>query len=203
LWGDSFAAHLAPGLVRNSGNFDANVIQFTTSGCPPIFGFETPSNKDCVRFNETARDVIAKSNADTVVLSARWTYYLYAEDPKLKNLQETISWIISQGKNVVVIGQTPNFEFARPDDFYRTTKSDRAEVAPVDYLTAGIRAHSVGASVIDPFPFFCERTTCRIMDNRGNYWFWDSGHLSAAGSTYLIGRITEALNRAGGRRVGR
>ena len=39
VWGDSFAAHYFPGILRDEARIDADVLQYTFAGCPPILSY--------------------------------------------------------------------------------------------------------------------------------------------------------------------
>ena len=58
LWGDSFAAHYVPGLKRHAGQVRADILEYTLSACPPVFGFDTMSTPACGAFNDHVVDVI-------------------------------------------------------------------------------------------------------------------------------------------------
>src|SRR6202022_2936562 len=58
LWGDSYAAHYVPGIVDMSAAASADVLQYTASACPPIFGFYTGGRPNCEDFNENLPNII-------------------------------------------------------------------------------------------------------------------------------------------------
>ena len=70
LWGDSFAAHYAPGIVKNKDSINANVIQYTSAGCPPILSYYSYKIPLCSQFNAHALDLIKDYRIKTVVLGS-------------------------------------------------------------------------------------------------------------------------------------
>jgi hypothetical protein len=82
LWGDSFAMHLAQGII--SSNPDVKLVQLTNSACGPFFDIAPLSQKytkkwaeSCLDFNGQVRNFI-KSNSTVkyVVISSPLSQYL-------------------------------------------------------------------------------------------------------------------------------
>jgi hypothetical protein len=71
--GDSFAAHYVPGIQRNAGRIDADVVQYTFAGCPPILSYFSYARVGYTRFNKKVLDIIRSEHIDTVVIAPRWT----------------------------------------------------------------------------------------------------------------------------------
>ncbi len=62
----------------------------------------------------------------------------------------------------------------------------------IDEVVAGFN----GAVAIDPKPLFCDAAGCATHDDSGGLYFRDAGHLTNAGSDFLIGRAKEQLLQA-------
>lgn len=182
LWGDSFAAHYTPGLIRDSAARDVDVLQYTFAGCPPVLAFNSLSRVGCLISNARVPDMVGRLHIDTVVLAARWT------DAPLRTLQrlpETIAALKAHGAQVYIIGQSPEF---------------MADVQRIDYLTDQhgapvgrwrisfdpainrlLATESTGAQFIDPLASLCAGDLCPYR--QGKVWLYgDYGHFSAAGS---------------------
>lgn len=100
VWGDSYAMHLVPGLVRVAS--DRGLVQATKSSCGPFPGltpvrpelgrghsFAAPWIGQCAAFNASVLDWLARHpEVETVVLSSLLTQYL--DDSKYE-LQRTAS----------------------------------------------------------------------------------------------------------------
>ncbi|WP_085617695.1 MULTISPECIES: acyltransferase family protein [unclassified Pseudomonas] len=133
IWGDSYAMHSVPGLVR-SQNIDLR--QATLSACPPFIGSSpyNPKNpypqkiKNCIAFNDKVLQFIKEHDEiKTVILGASFAGYANVGGklsvrqqngsdnliidtglPNLKkDIKNTIDEIRATGKNVVVISTTP------------------------------------------------------------------------------------------------
>jgi hypothetical protein len=116
LWGDSFAASYAYGFFAiRSSNF--NVLQYTFSLCPPTLGYEA-SRSDCASFNSNVENVIKRFNIDTVIMAANWDYYLRRRKTRYEDIEQTEKKLTALGVKVLLIGQSPSFAFAYPDEYF-------------------------------------------------------------------------------------
>jgi len=187
LWGDSFAAHYLPGLMKNANALSRNIVQYTFAGCPPILSYASYARPGCHGFNANVFNVIDQYRIDTVVMSARWDEL---RQRGLSGLKETVERLGARGITVYVLGQSPMFGF---------------DVAVLDYRAAGARADgraswlvafdrrendllrsaSGGAVFIDPLPAFCRDAACAYRSKEG-LLFSDYGHLSDLGSDYAV-----------------
>lgn len=187
LWGDSFAAHYAPGLVRNAGALSHDVLQYTFAGCPPILAYGSNAKPGCRAFNARVPELVREQGIDTVVLAARWDLV----PPRiLADLPDTIARLKRAGVGVVVIGSSPVFAFdvavlaargagARPDG---TAAWYAGPGHPTAAAMAGLTA---GATLIDPRPAFCDGPLCRYRA-QGTDLFVDVGHFSPEGSDRAV-----------------
>ncbi len=193
LWGDSYAAHYVPGLVRNAPALTHAVLQYTFAGCPPLLAYRSRAKPGCGDFNAHAFDVIRAYGVTHVVLAARWDL-LSART--LAGLPDTLARLAALGVSVSVIGPSPLFAFdvavlsardagARPD-------GSAAWFARVD--DPAIRRLSAGAGFIDPLPTFCDGALCRYRAE-GTDLFLDTGHLSRAGSERAVRAYFPLLRR--------
>jgi peptidoglycan/LPS O-acetylase OafA/YrhL len=189
LWGDSFAAHYAPGIVINKDNIDANVIQYTSAGCPPILSYYSYKIPLCSQFNAHALDLIKDYDVKTVVLSARWDLLAHRGTA---DLHETIAKVRALGADVFVIGEPPEFGLDVQSLGYRLR-----DVPPIDGSSSwkianfnpaiddGLRAQAADAVLIEPIKELCEGDMCPYRIN-GSFVYTDYGHFSAEGSDYAV-----------------
>ncbi len=73
LWGDSHAAHLAPG-IRALG-VPAGFAQFTATSCPPVLGYAARGRPHCRRLNDWVLGWVKAHRPHTVLLAAAWPHY--------------------------------------------------------------------------------------------------------------------------------
>jgi len=189
LWGDSFAAQYLPGILRDHARINADVLQYTFAGCPPILTYHSYARFGCAMSNSRVPELVSHEKIDTVVMSARWSD---TPDRELRNLHATIQLLRHQGVRVIVFGQSPQF---------------LADVQQIDYLS-GNRHRPVGAEwpvavedrlnrevaeqvaigggeFINPISKMCRGKWCKYRDGK-DYLFEDFGHFSAAGSLVAV-----------------
>jgi len=106
LWGDSFAAQYVPGIEDNAASMTPDILQYTASSCPPVFGFYTFANVRCREFNHHVLQIVRSFNIRGVM--ARWENafkrYLDASE-----IASTVLKLRNLGLDAYVIGQSPMF----------------------------------------------------------------------------------------------
>lgn len=184
VWGDSFAAHLMPGLTDELGD-RFQTIQFTAGGCPPVLGVSLANRPHCRAFNDRALAEIARLKPDVVLVSARWDLYT-PRTIAAADIRATLTRISEIGTRVVAIGASPAFDFASPYDYvYRTGRQEaRANVTPVMLD---------GVTVFDPASLFCKERLCRLVGDEG-FLFFDGGHYSVEGSRQVARALAASLD---------
>ncbi len=199
VWGDSFAAHLVPGLQAAAAEA-MEVVQITASACPPVIGFKPVSRPACAAFNDAAVAAIERTRPDVVVLSGRWELYP-GQRLSLDLLQATLDRVGRTGAKVLVVGHAPTFDFDHPyDAVYRSGRATAAANGPSrSVLPLGLIA---GASVIDPMAVLCAARECPLKDDAG-WRYFDGGHLSVAGSRLMATALGPRIGMLARERTGR
>ena len=189
VWGDSFAAHLVPGLAAGEA---VSLTQYTAAACPPVLGLEVTRRPHCRAFNEHVLDLIREISPDVVVMSARWETYV----PRrigIGQIQATIDRLTRTGAKVIVVGQSPSFDFAGPYDFVYRKGTARAAVN-FDHALNHRMSVMRDAAFFDPMPVFCDANDCALRDG-SDYLFVDGGHYSLAGSARLGLKLRPLIDR--------
>jgi SGNH domain (fused to AT3 domains) len=191
LWGDSFAARYAYGFfVNKAADFD--VLLYTSPQCPPVFGYEAVSRPQCAPFDKQVVDVIQRFGISTVMIAANWASYIKRKKLHFEDISGTVKYLHSLGVRVVLVGQSPVFAFAYPDEYfymvYGTQRAQRTYEAPLDVdptINAKISAASGADSFLDPMALLCRGAECVFKD--GDYYlFTDYGHFSEFGSKRMV-----------------
>lgn len=204
LWGDSHAAHLAPGL-RALATTDPNVViaQYTMPVCPPVFG-----HANCSALEHVVVDRIVRLRPTTVVLAGNWALYekmgVLAEIEA--GFEATVKRLTAAGvQRVVAVGQaplwiTPPGRIRAAELRWATLPILRpAEAAPLPdrrrdvleerafQIDRRIRAtfERAGAKFISPLDAFCNDKGCLLVTPDGDPLAWDDNHLSAPGAIYF------------------
>ena len=197
LWGDSFAAHLAPGIALEPTALQHNVLQFTRMVCAPIL---PPSRQSpaCERFNNEALSIMKRYDVEEVYLSAQWAGYLGSRF-EAADLRRTIEAVQADGRRVVLLGQPPLFSFADPRHGISRRDAQRMRTEPIDALhrprpKAEAALQAVGHPMLQPVQALCRGLTCTIAAD-GEWLFYDYGHLSTYGSRLTVRWLARELGR--------
>jgi len=187
LWGDSFAAHYAPGIVQNAENIPYNVYNYTAAGCPPVLSYYSYARPNCDGFNRDALKLIKDKDIKAVIISSRWTSL------KLRGLDEirsTITALHDMGVKTYVIGQSTEFGANVDVLDYRTGGVETASWTSIidPHINAELK-QKVGddATFIDPLPFLCQadEKMCEFKKD-GVLRYFDFGHFSTAGAAEAV-----------------
>lgn len=219
LWGDSFAMHLAAGIVASDPA--VRLRQQTLSQCSPIVGMAPLDAdlgpgwaRDCIAFNDAMLQWLAtESGVSTVILSSHWGLVterdLMRRDGRIvprgeltvvsEGVIETARRLRAIGKRVVIVGPTPPSEWDNSDCLARSImlridldrcNFPREAASPPERL---MRAVAREVPVYPLWPEVCTDGLCQ--PSRGETLLYiDNGHLSYEGSA-LLGRTNHWLPR--------
>lgn len=188
VWGDSFAAQYMPGILRDQARINADVMQYTFAGCPPILAYKSFARVACAPFNHHALDIIDKYQVDTVVLAGLWQD---VPAGTLNKLHETVEALKRKGVQVFVIGQSPMFIMDVQHIDYISGGWRQREGAvswPVAFkpsLNEAVKAQAKDGVFIDPTPFLCEGGRCAYRDG-STFYVADYGHFSTDGALRAV-----------------
>ncbi len=195
LWGDSFAAHYVPGLIRHADRLPGRLVQYTAAGCQPTLGIDSYVVPHCRAFNENALALIRRLGIRDVVLSARWGAQRDRHVPE--RLRETVAQVAAVGARVHVIGQSPEFPLDPAFLAYHQRHDPPGTAGrwrPVEtpHLNEALRAAlPATATFIDPAALLCAGGTCPYAEG-DTFLYADSGHFSSAGAALAVERFLAA-----------
>ena len=201
LWGDSYAAHLHPGITTVKS--DLRLTQLAASHCPPIIGYLVPIRPFCKQINDYVAKRISNEKPNTVILAALWTSFV-----DWKNLTRTITYLKNASiNNIYLIGPLPLWESSLPRTLYRYYIYNKQYPLP-KYLRFGLApntdkldnamltfATDVNINYISPYKILCTVAGCltRTGDSVDTLVAWDNGHLTVAGSTFVVSHFPRTL----------
>lgn len=222
VWGDSHAGSLSAGIELSASKFGLTGQLAFAAGCPPLQGIAANKRSPCPDFNQQVLNYISDHKEIKIVfLTGRWsvfttgkgykestTYKLidtWQENSKKKfnpelvelGLERTISELIAQGREVILISQIPEIKYDVPPAMYIAQKTGR-DVNSIIAPTAGEyadRARLIQSifnnlaekyplQIIDPSTILCASTRC-IVETGGKALYGDANHLSPFGSEYI------------------
>jgi peptidoglycan/LPS O-acetylase OafA/YrhL len=201
LWGDSMAAHLYRGLKEHFGD-TSRLIQLTSTGCPPIIGYDAPHNRHCIELNRIALNRLIAEKPDRVILAGAWI-----GNREWRRVAGTIRELQKVGvKRIDLVGPPPFWtaplprllynEFAASsivhkiptrmtshlDQYARTLELDRE----MDHL-----ASEIGAGYISVIKILCNNQGCltRLDDTLDSITQYDIVHLTSRGSLFVVSQF--------------
>ena len=197
VWGDSYAAALMPGLrtVRK------DLIQYTTSKCPPVIDTAFADRPNCLEINRFVMREIQRLQPAEILLHGNW--HVYGRDAIVEPLARTLEAIrlASPQSRVTVVGGVPQWRRTLPilaikaglvlDRQQTLAMPSYAALAELDSeLSRVATGHGAGfKSALAPL---CTPGNClAVIPYKGGYELtaWDNGHLTEAGSMLLAGRL--------------
>lgn len=210
LWGDSYAMHLAQGIIASKP--DIQFRQHTISSCSPILGYAGLNVKEgrdfawvenCHAFNNAVFNWLqGAETVEFVVLSSPFDWVekeqivgedgrVLAPDPDFLIAQfgETVAAIRSLGVGVVLVSPTPRSgaDIGRcltRKAQYRSGESCSFTFPNEAYSNDFVQALASHVSVYWLQDDICTGTDCRAEID-GKLIYRDSGHLSKEGSAHL------------------
>lgn len=214
VWGDSFAMHLAGGIVADMP--EVGLIQHTKSVCGPILGLAPITPKyprdwalGCLEFNRKVMAWLSENRSVRVaILSSPFSQYLASENQYLTDagigvvdtsvlseaFRKTLTRIEELGVVPIVVSPPPRsgFDLGRclVSAVRMGTDLSRCDFGRRDYELQGAGVTSFLNELDESYPILwladhmCDAQTCRAA--RGHTMLYrDAGHLSYEGSAYL------------------
>jgi peptidoglycan/LPS O-acetylase OafA/YrhL len=201
LWGDSHAAALYPGLKASFGA-EYNIVQRTAVGAAPLLGKDIDYRPNAKRINQFVFDSIKRDMPDTVVLAANWSAYNW------RGVEVTIRALRgAQIHRIVVVGPVPQWVGSLPQQLFYDFERHHSKILPIR-MTTGINkdtllvdalmgpfCQQLGAMYISPCTILRNENgfLVRLGDTADSLVCFDYGHLTKAGSEYLVSRFQSEL----------
>ena len=108
LWGDSMAAHLYPGLKSLQQKYGFELIQRTSSSCPPSTSNNYKHVGNCDTINEATRQFIEVYKPQKVILAGRFPTEEIILD---HDLRELIKFLRAESiREIVILGPMPDWQ---------------------------------------------------------------------------------------------
>jgi peptidoglycan/LPS O-acetylase OafA/YrhL len=192
IYGDSFAAHLYPGLAELS-KADEQVRQYTATSCRPL-------SMDSSRCDEIRahflQEVLPASDPQVVIVSALWQPFFdeLGEDIFSERLEETLRALQSSRKPILLVGQSPTYN--RPVPYIMAIQGSEMKVARPATMTPRVNevlkhlAAENNIAFFDPYVRLCNGKECLVaVDQQPLHW--DFGHMTLEGSRFIGNPLLE------------
>jgi hypothetical protein len=172
-----------------------NVIQYTTSGCPPIVGALFLGVKYCAEINDFALGEIGRVHPNKIILDANWELY----GSRIDVVGNTIDQIRikSPSSQIVVVGSVPLWPGGLPELMLRQGNhlENPAYIHPPDYAALRLLDKKLKAisevkqtEFVSALDTFCVSDKCNavtMLNGAATLTSFDSGHLTEGGSIQL------------------
>jgi peptidoglycan/LPS O-acetylase OafA/YrhL len=202
LWGDSHAADLYPGLRVAFAGAGYSLGELTASACAPLVGRDAPARPKCRLFNDQVLALLLTLKPAMVILSAEWL-----PDPDtVALLNQTVTRLSDAGSKVIILGNSPLFKASVPNlvadrmqsgDMDRTTTQDiegHFEHATEAAMSQGFSGRAE-LRYISIFKTVCPNSRCPLLANDETPIYFDSSHLTGAGSLLFAQMLTPQILR--------
>jgi hypothetical protein len=202
--GDSFAAHLVPGLVALASH-RIEVRQATASSCAPLLREDARCDRVLRHF---VAEVLPASTPDVLLLSADWkpVYEQLGGSGLRERLRASLLELQRHAVPLVLVGQSPTFEKPVPELLARQAQlgADVPDVLPADdndLVNAVLEslARELALPFLNPYRLACHAHRCLVASGQ-DVFHWDYGHLTAAGSKFYDSALLPLIMKARGPR---
>jgi peptidoglycan/LPS O-acetylase OafA/YrhL len=204
LWGDSLAAHYFYGLTTTTNPQMTDIQQATQAACMPTLNAAAQGNASCRGFAVQMEAFFRDHKPDLVIMSADWLEYARPPrfDGMIADLRQTILKLNERGMAVVVLGPAVQFRArlpsmlmraqlrsieARPDDFVLP------EIFTLDQMMKAALPAQAKFAYVSVVDAVCPSRQCPLTVDGGIPLAWDHAHLTAEGSSYVMGRVVPML----------
>jgi peptidoglycan/LPS O-acetylase OafA/YrhL len=196
LWGDSHAAALYAGLNKVFGR-QFNIVQRTSAKTPPFLGRYLVSDGGR-RISGNVIDIVQRIHPQLVILEAAWERYEW------RNVEATIGELKNLGvPHIVLVGPVPLWNESLPHLVFEYIRWHRNKVVPLRIqgrinqdplrIDKAMEAMSrrLGIDYVSPCAILgnADGFLVRAGDGVDDLMDYDSSHLTANGSIYLVSRF--------------
>jgi hypothetical protein len=197
IWGDSFAAHLYPGLKSKLSQKEISVHQFTATSCRPL----VMGVRRCDKIYSLIDNVVNRLNPDVVIIAGYWPKVIkkLGEELFSKRLTESISKLQKSGIHIILTGQSPTYKYSLAKLGFlheeNRTGTQVSMAATNHRTTQAIILRIALQNKVEFVDFYdlCEDTECLAFSN-GEPLHWDTMHMTMAGSMHYVQVLVEAID---------
>lgn len=200
IWGDSHAAHLMPGIMKELSD-KGNIVQRTASLCGPLIGMVKNDRPHCENINANIAAEISEKKPKAVVLSGLWSFY-----PIKNYLKVTLDYLEKSGiENIYVIGPFPFWKEPLVNiiekngisqggytsySFLDNTKHLESD----DTFIRSLTGRYANVHYISPMSMLCDTSQCKSIVVSGHKSYpiqYDFAHMSPEGSEFFAKYLSE------------
>ncbi len=207
VFGDSHAGHYSPAVTKWALKNNLSLMSFYVFSCPPIISNQQNTFQQCQDYRQNISQVLKEKNhIKYVFLAGSWPGI---EDFNLfkSQLEDTVKFIISLDKEVVIMNSIPNTKIAGLD--MSPLECIERDLAPIQKIlpmpkvecfklpitkfskqqqyidfTKQISKKYSKVTFFDPFDYLCDQKNCYFVKNN-KVLYADWGHLNKNGAEFI------------------
>ncbi|WP_020473817.1 acyltransferase family protein [Zavarzinella formosa] len=213
VWGDSYAMVTNPAIESLSRKTGVNSCMATRLGTPPLLDFIPENRVDyvygCLQFNDAVMNYLRKTKIPTVILVARWSFYVDAPEGAAA-LLKTVDSLNTLGIRICFMREVPRYPFDVPRTLARHAMLGRdfkelalpAEIQDsMDQMYGELlpKLTERGVTILDPLPFLRSPENPRLLlpyTSDGSLYI-DPVHLSKLGAVTVEPMFAPVFESAG------
>lgn len=192
LWGDSYSAHLYPGLKRLMVASRMQPGQLTMAACPPVVEYQSKSVPNCHDFNLKVTEKMQRQRPQMLVLAADWMSYISNAPDFIPKLRDSLARLSSSKQKILLVGPPVAWYGAQVKIALRAMDEDsdsNASLSRLHEVDEILRkyADEFGFQYVSPVEKLCAEGRCRIflpVEGKRKLIAWDWGHLTRDGSNF-------------------
>jgi len=204
--GDSHAAALGQAFERQLRDKHRAAIAIFSAGCPYIYS-AVREDRFCSIVNEARRNRMLKTDADHLVIVARYTTVFtehawqdrnsgasLAPEQIFSLLEKDLLELQTSGKRIYLVGEVPGMSVEPFQFWYRdqsaeplTKKLHDVRERQQYFNDLMHRLEPTGIQVLSLEDIFCDEVQC--YSNREGWLYYDDNHVSALAADMIVSRI--------------
>jgi peptidoglycan/LPS O-acetylase OafA/YrhL len=204
LWGDSYAAHYYPGLLKILDPHSVNLMQATQAGCTPTLSLDPDNLAWCNDFTLATAPWLETKTPDMVVMSGDWIEPARRNfDAMAADIRNTAAVLNARGIAVVLFGPSVQFKDRLPPMLIRAhlRHADpllsrdvvRPDIFDLDARMKAALPSSEKFTYVSVLDAVCPEKVCPVTIGDGVPLAWDFAHLTIEGSDYVVGKLAPQL----------
>lgn len=183
LIGDSFAAHLWPGLRQALPH--ADVLQFTYGGCPAFLLGPERTEPGCRKVLAAVSRAVENTRYDAILIAGNW------HPGDLPALEKTLKFLRPKTDNIVLFGPIVRYRADLPEIIAASHDPEREVVKyrivpDLEDRVMRTKSEEFRVSYVSLLNLMCPNGTCLLYDGDGKPIQWDNGHLTPRASVELM-----------------
>ena len=207
VWGDSHGTELAYALGSRSRDLRMNVLEITSSACPPALNYAPPARPYCVRHNDdTLEGIVNDSRVAVVVLTTNGIGYRRNASGLIDGLESVVDELTERGKKVILVEQQIVFDSSPPNTLgYASLRGKELSTFGLSEATYDQRASDwnrslerlgqrYGADVVSVKDVLCWNGFCPMQHESAGVLYFNRDHVSLKGADLLARKVMERIS---------